>query len=374
MSDAKKVFANPGSIHQEGIAARVFLEEARKTIAHELGAKSRQIIFTSDLTESNNLAVLGFARRLEIDPGFDREGAQSRTLGSTHWITTSIEHSSILEGFSEVERRGGSVTHVEPDERGVISPQALERALRPNTVLVSIGWGNNEIGVVQELAQLSRVIRSHPSTSPIIFHSDAGQTPLYRSAHVHTLGVDMLSLGAGKLYGPRSSGALYVADPSRLAPILLGGNQEKGLRAGTEGVVPAVGLAKALQIAARDRAAESKRLSQLRKNLVETLLARVPGLMVNGALAHTLPHMLNVSIPGINAEYMVLALDREGIALSTRSACEVDKAHSHVVARLGGPEWRATNTLRISLGRDTTARDINRTAKTIALLTDLSRA
>lgn len=365
MNDAEAAYANPGAIHREAVAAKALLEESRKDIAYELGAKSGQIIFTSGLTESNNLAILGLARRLEM---------LGTPLPDTHWITTAIEHSSVLEAFAEVERRGGTVTHIEPDERGLISPEALQRALRPNTVFVSIGWGNNEIGVVQELSQLARVIHAHPSQTPVVFHSDAGQAPLYLSAHVHTLGVDACSLGAGKLYGPRSSGALYVADTSRFAPVIVGGNQEKGLRAGTEDVVPAVGFAQALKIATRDRASESKRLVQLRDGLAGALAERIPGLMVNGSLAHALPHMLNISIPDINAEYMVLALDRQGIALSTRSACNANEARSHVVAALGGPAWRARNTLRISLGRATSARDVRRIAETVPACISVSGA
>lgn len=365
MNDAEAAFANPGGIHREGVAAKAALEEARKGIARELGAKPGQIIFTSGLTESNNLAILGLARRLEMS---------GIALNGTHWITTSIEHSSVLETFAEVERRGGVVTHLEPDERGIISPETLQRALRPETVCVSVGWGNNEIGVVQELSELARVIRAHAVRTPVLFHSDAGQAPLYRSPHVHTLGVDMMSFGAGKLYGPRSSGALYVGDVSRLAPIIVGGNQEKGLRAGTEDVVPAVGFAAAFKIAARDRVPESRRLSKLRDELADSLIERISGLVINGSRVHALPHMLNVSIPDINAEYMALALDREGVALSTRSACNANEARSHVIAALGGPAWRAANTLRISLGRATTARDMRRIAETIAKLTPLSGA
>ncbi|MBI4087768.1 cysteine desulfurase [Candidatus Kaiserbacteria bacterium] len=351
MRGSEDTFGNPGSIHREGVAAKAALEEARKGIAHELEAKSGQIIFTSGLTESNNLAILGFARKLEMS---DTE------LSDTHWVTTSIEHSSVLEPFSEIERRGGTVTHIEPDQRGLISAEALRNALRPNTVFVSIGWANNEIGVVQPLSELSRIIRAHPSTKPIIFHSDAGQAPLYLSPRVHTLGIDLFSLGAGKLYGPRGTGALYVADASRLAAHIVGGGQEKGLRSGTEEVVLAAGFAAALDVVSRERAEEARRLGNLRDELAASVLSRIPDAIVNGDLKHTLPHMLNVSIPNISAEYLVLALDRAGIALSTRSACNAGESRSHVVAALGGSAWRAANTLRISLGRETRARDAKR--------------
>ncbi|MCR4325831.1 MAG: cysteine desulfurase [Patescibacteria group bacterium] len=370
MNDAEARFANPGSIHSEGVAARGLLEDSREKIAGKFGVKPRQVVFTSGLTESNNLAILGFARRLELS------GAR---FADTHWITTSIEHASVLEAFVEIERKGGIVTRVGPDERGIIAPEALRAALRPETVLVSVGWGNNEIGVVQDISALTRVVRAALPKKPVIFHSDAGQCPLYYSPQMHTLGVDVLSVGAGKLYGPRSSGALCVLDPSRFAPMVLGGEHEGGLRAGTEDVVPAVGFARALEVIARERSSEAARLGKLRDELALALAAKIPGIVFNGDRKHTLPHMLNVSIPDINSEYLVLALDAKGFALSTRSACESSAARSHVVHALGGApptaQWRSSNTLRISLGRDTSDSDVKRFAGTlVALLKDLPRA
>lgn len=363
MDKALRLSGNPGSVHEEGVAASAMLEQARETVAHELGAKARQIVFTSGLTEGNNLAILGFARKLELS---------GVPLDATHWITSSIEHSSILESFGDIERRGGTVTFVEPNERGVIHFKTLMHALRPNTVFVSIGWGNSEIGIVQNIAALSRVIRAHESKMHVFFHSDAGQAPLYRAPQVHTLDVDMLSLGSGKLYGPHESGALYVREPEALAPVMLGGGQERGLRAGTEKVASAAGFAAALQIISQERATEAKRLAQLRDTLAKELLERVPGIVVNGDLDKSLPHMLNVSIPSISAEYLVLALDRAGVALSTKSTCHEGATASHVVAALGGEPWRAANTLRVSLGRETSARDIRATVH--ALLQQLEGA
>ncbi|MDZ4227383.1 MAG: aminotransferase class V-fold PLP-dependent enzyme, partial [Patescibacteria group bacterium] len=262
MNDAEARFANPGSIHSDGVAARALLEDSREKIASEFGVKPRQIVFTSGLTESNNLAILGFARRRELS------GAR---LSGTHWITTSIEHASVLEVFAEIERRGGTVTRIMPDERGIIAPEALRAAMRPDTVFVSIGWGNNEIGSVQDISALTRVARAALTKHPVIFHSDAGQCPLYYSPQMHTLGVDVLSVGAGKLYGPRSSGVLCVLDPSGFAPVIFGGGQEGGLRAGTEDVVPSVGFARALEIIARERGAEAVRLGKMRDELARAL-------------------------------------------------------------------------------------------------------
>lgn len=355
MNEAESTFGNPGSLHKEGVEARRVLESARERIAQQIGCKSRQIFFTSGLTESNNLAILGYARALDI----------KGTLRGSHWITSSIEHSSVLSCFSEIERLGGAVTHVEPLPSGLISEQALQRALRPSTVFVSIGWANNEIGTIQRLAALSRTIRAHESAHmKIHFHSDAGQAPLYEAAQVHSLGVDSLSVGSGKLYGPRTIGALFLDDPSVMAPTLLGGGQEKGLRSGTEKIAPAIGFAVALEEVAKERLREAKRLKDLRDSFVKELISRYPDLVVNGDLRHALPHMLNVSVPGEKTgEYLALRADHLGIALSTKSACDEGNQFSHVVDALSEDSWRSRNTLRLSFGRETTTSDIAQALK-----------
>lgn len=373
MNDAEAVFANPGAIHADGVAAKRALEGARSRIAKHFGVKARHLIFTSGLTEANNLAVLGAARRLAIG-GTD--------LSQTHWIVSSIEHDSVLACLGEVERLGGTVTFVDPDEKGLIHPDVVRRAMRPETIFVSVGWANNELGTLQPLGRIARLLREHETKfkTRVLFHADAGQAPLYLPTVISSLGVDLLALGAGKLYGPRSAGALYVSEHERLAPILLGGKQEMGLRAGTEEVVPAVGFAAALDVVVGEREREAKRLSKLRDELAAQLTARIPGLIVNGDLRHALPHMLNVSIPNIQSEYVTLALDHEGIAVSTKSACrEGEESMSHVVLALGdakgagssvglAKEERSKNTIRLSLGRDTRDQDIRVVAATFARL------
>ncbi len=369
MAKVAPQFGNPGAVHTEGLAAHRAHENARAAIARALGARPRQIIFTSGLTESINLAVLGYARKLEIG------GAQ---LSKTHWITTGIEHSAVLEPFADIERRGGKVTHLMPDARGTISPEKLKAALRPETVFVSVGWANNETGVVQDIARMSQAIRKHKGKHRILFHTDAGQTPLYLSPHVHSLGVDCMSIGSEKLYGPRGAGALYIEEPNSIAPILLGGGQEGGLRSGTEDPLASSGFAAAVEAMERLRANEVKRVRTLRNDLAKELQAKVPGLIVNGELKRALPHMLNISIPKVHAEYLMLALDREGFDVSTKSACRSDDAVSHVIQALaaaskgeGSAPWRAKNTLRISLGRTTTARDTKRLAEMLLRLASL---
>ncbi len=356
---ASRMFANPGAIHEDGVAAKRVLTAARESLAAHLGCKARELIFTSGLTEANNIALIGLARGLEL---------RKRSLTDTHWIVSSIEHSSVLECFAEIERMGGTVSYVEPDAKGIVRAEEVAALLRPATVLVSVGWGNNEIGTVQPLAAIARALRGYEKEHKIniLLHSDAGQAPLYRSPQVHSLGVDMLALGSGKLYGPRGIGCLYVNNRASLSATIFGGGQERGLRSGTEDVALAAGFAAAFDEITLEREVEAKRLQTLRDNFAREIVARIPGAVVNGDLKHTLPHMLNISLPGERTgEYLVLALDHAGLALSTKSACREGEAVSHVVAALGEEPWRAGNTLRFSFGRDTTQKHIKLALETL---------
>ena len=359
MREAETLVGNPGAIHAEGVAAARSLADSRAHIAAELGCKARELLFTSGLTEANNLAIVGFARALE---------RARRSLAGTHWLVSSIEHASVLECFVEVERMGGTVSYLEPDARGIVPPKTVQAALRPETTFLSVGWANNELGTVQPLADIARTLHAYGKehSTKIIFHTDAGQAPLYRATSGHSLGVDLMSLGGNKLYGPHGVGALFVKSGISLAPVFFGGRQERGLVPGTESVALAAGFAAVFAQIARERDAEAERLGALRDALAQELEDTLPGLVVNGDLKHALPHMLNVSIPNISTEYLTLALDHEGIAVSTKSACrEGEESKSHVVAALGGPEWRAQNTLRFSLGRETADGDIKEVARTL---------
>ncbi len=360
MRAAEGLVGNPGGIHAEAVTAKDELESARDGIARELACKSREIVFTSGLTEANNLAVLGFARKLQTRPVGTRRvsnGVKDAFEG-THWVVSAIEHSAVLESFSEIERLGGKVTHINPDEQGLFSPEKVLHAIREDTVFLSIGWANNETGAVQPLRDISRAVKEkHPG---VIIHADAGQAPLYRSPQVHTLGVDLMSLGSNKLYGPHGIGALYVATNVEIASTIHGGGQERNLRSGTENVALAAGFANAFACISRERNNESRRLEGLRGNLARELSARIPSALLNTPLKHSLPHMLNISIPDIQCEYVALSLDRAGIAISTKSACAEGGAKaSHVVAALGGEAWRSENTLRFSLGRETRRSDLD---------------
>ncbi len=367
---ASQEYGNPGAIHTEGVEAHVSLTRARESVARQLGCKPREIIFTSGGTEGNNLAILGFARKQLLLRG---------TLAHTHWIVSAIEHPSVLEAYGEVERLGGEVTFAPCDAHGVIMPEEIERLLRKETVFVSIGWGNGEIGTIQPLARIARVIAAHGKVygTTILLHSDAGQAPLYEAAHPRSLGVDLLSLDSGKLYGPRGIGALYMSDRADISGVTFGGSQERGLRAGTENVALAAGFAKAFDIIALERVDEGRRLRELRNDFAREIAALIPAVVFNTDLRNSLPHILNISVPNINSEYVVLALDHAGFALSTKSACREGEAReSHVVkalavaaealAKEAGLHWRATSTLRFSFGRATTVLDLSLAAQALA--------
>ncbi len=367
LAQALGIAGNPGALHAEGVEASRSLEAARESVAREFGCKPRQIIFVSGGTEANNLALLGLAQAR------DKRG---ESLEGTHWIVSSIEHPSVLQPLSEIERFGGAVSYVDPDARGRISPESVANLLTPRTVCVSVGWANSEIGVVQPLSDIARAMRAFEAENKtkIIFHSDAGQAPLYRATLAHSLGVDILTLDSGKLYGPRGIGALYISNRVELAALMAGGGQERGLRPGTENVALASGFAEALQQVSKIREVEAKRLGTLRDILRDLIQKAVPSAIVNGDLAHGLPHMLNISIPDTQSEYLTLALDHAGVAVATKSACrEGEESRSHVVEALlagqvGGETWRAENTLRFSLGRDTTLSDVKKTAEILAKL------
>ena len=381
MVKAIDIIGNPSSIHKEGVEAAIALTRARAAIALQLACKPRDIVFTSGGTEANNLAILGYARDLmrKLNGRSDLPGGgptssrdhSSPLLHGTHWIVSSIEHPSVLESFSEIEQLGGEVSFIDPDSRGLISVERLAQILRPQTVFVSIGWANGEIGIVQSIQSLTKTIRAYEKKhgTRIIFHTDAGQAPLYKVTHVHSLGVDLMTLDSTKLYGPRGCAVLYVGSSVDLKPILHGGGQERHLRPGTENVVSIIGFAKAFGIVSARRTRESDRLKTMRDMLLEILNRALSGIIVNTDIDRALPHILSISVPNINSEYFTLSLDAHGIAISTKSACrEGEEQKSRVVDMLGGPEWRAKNTLRLSLGYCTTAQDMEYVAQTLIMI------
>lgn len=334
-------YGNPSSAHSLGEEARVAVEEARRKVADLIGAMPHEIFFTSGGTEANNWALLG----LTIMKG--------RNEG--HLITTEVEHPSILEVTRFLESLGFEVTYLSVDGKGRVDPEDVRKALRPDTVLVSVMHANNETGVLQPISEIASVTRE----AGVPFHTDAVQTVGHLPLDVRELGVDLLSLSAHKFCGPKGIGALFVREGLDLAPLMRGGGQERGMRSGTENVPGIVGIGKASEIAMEAMREEAERLRELKLRLYEGLRDRVPGLHLNGDLEGSLPGILNVSIEGVPGETLVLNLDLEGIRVSTGSACHSHRIEpSHVLMAMGLGERRALEAVRFSLGRWTREDDI----------------
>ena len=317
----KEFWANPASIHSFGVLAKEKLSLLRNKAATSLSARPKEIFFTSGGTESNNLAIFGVFAELEM------AGLDIRKL---HAITTNIEHSSVLNCFRELERRGLSVTFVAVDSNGIISPDSIRNALRDNTVLVSVMYANNEIGTIQPIGEISRLIRKHNSRtfsssdgkkSKTFFHTDACQAPLYLDLSVAQLGVDLLSLDGHKMYGPKGVGALYVKSATPVGPTMFGGGQEAGIRPTTENLPAIAGFEAALSIASANQAKESARLNKLRDYFFRSVQKYFPGTIINGDTINRLPNNANISFLGFDAEELSIRLDAYGVACSTKSAC-----------------------------------------------------
>lgn len=355
---AVQLVGNPGGLHKESVEAKKVLSDARAGVARVLGATAREVVFVSGATEANNLAIRGRAQYILRERG---------SLSGTHWITSAIEHDAVLQPLAEIERLGGTITHIDPNAHGILTSESVSRALRSETVFISIGWSNSEIGTVQSIAQIAACVRAHEARfgTRVVFHSDAGQAPLYEKTTFRSLGVDLLSVDSGKLYGPRGIGALVLASGVPIEPIIFGGAQESGMRPGTENVALAAGFSVALAMLLNERESEAHRAARLRDLLYTGLSEKIPTIIRNGT-RDVLPHILNITIPGISTEYFVLSLDAAGFAVSTKSACREGKAgRSHVVEALGdfdavSVETRAAHTVRFSLGHATTEDDIRR--------------
>lgn len=340
-----KHFGNPGGIYQEGVYAKKVLEESRNSVAELLGARSEEIIFTSGGTESNNLAIIGFFNYLE----------EKNLLKGSHIITSAIEHPSVLEVFKKYERKGLEVSFAPVDNEGVLDLKSFKKLLKKNTIFVSIMYVNNEIGTIQPLKEVSKILKEF--NSEIVFHSDASQGPLFLDVDVNNLGVDLMSLDGQKVYGPKGIGVLYIKKGINLSPVIIGGSQERGLRPGTENIPLIVGLVSALKIVDKEREEVQKKTLELREYFLDKLL-KIPGVKLNGSRKNRIANNINVSIKGQDSEYLVVILDSKGIACATKSACIRDReVGSYVVQALNGEG----NGLRFSLGRETTKEDLDKT-------------
>lgn len=339
---------NASSLHAEGRAARTALDGARGRIAVLLGVRPQEVVFTGGGSEADNLAVLGIARALR---------AKGR-----HVVSTPIEHHAVLHALDVLRDDDWEVTLVPVDGEGRIDEAAFAAALRPDTVLATVAYANNEIGVVQPIARLAEAARARG----VLFHTDAVQAPAYLPIGLPQLGVDLLSLAAHKFYGPKGVGALVVRTGVPLAPVIHGGSQEFAKRAGTENVAGIVGMAAALQWAVDERSEAAARVGSLRDRFEAALAARIPDVRVHAGGAVRLPNNSNVAFLGVESEQLLLRLDLEGIAVSAGSACAAGALEpSHVIAALGlAPEWKR-GVIRFSLGRLTTEREVARTLEVL---------
>ena len=332
---------NASSMHAAGQEARRAVDQARAEVAAAVGARPAEVVFTSGATESDNLAVLGVAF-----------AGQHR---GRHILTSAIEHHAVLEACHVLEDQGYAVTRVPVDARGVVDPDDVRRALRPDTVLVSVMAANNEIGTLQPVAEIGRLTRERQ----IPFHSDATQLVGAMPVDVDELGVDLLSLSAHKRYGPKGVGALYVRPGVPLKPLQLGGSHERGRRGGTENVPGIVGLGAALRIAVREMAQEHRRVTALRDRLMREALA-LPGAQLNGDPGRRLANNVNLSFDGTDSQSLVMGLDLHGVAASAGSACSSGSMEpSHVLVALGLAPQRAASAVRLTLGRTTSDADIS---------------
>jgi cysteine desulfurase len=337
-------FGNPSSVHHYGQQAKAAIDEARTDVANLIGAEPSEVLFTSGGTEADNIAIRGAAEALE-------------TTGRRHLVASAIEHEAVLNTLKALAKRGWRTTLLPVDQSGVVSPAALREALADDTAVVSVMHANNEIGTVQPVAELARAAHERGA----LFHTDAVQSAGKIAVDVKTLGVDMLSMSAHKFYGPKGVGALWIRRGLRVMPILTGGRQERSRRAGTENVSGIVGMGVAARIASGKMAEEGRRLSALRDRLEAGILGAVPGTVVNGSIGARVPNTTNISFERIEAESLLIALDLQGVAVSTGSACSSGTLEpSHVLKAMGFNAHRTQNSIRFSLGAANTEAEIDR--------------
>jgi cysteine desulfurase len=355
-------FGNPSSVHHFGQRTKAIVDEARAAVAALIGADPADVVFTSGGTESDNFAIRGVAEAMEA-------------AGRRHLIATSIEHEAVLNTLRALGRRGWRTTLLAVDQTGVVAPESLRAVIADDTAIVSVMHANNEVGTIQPVPELAAIAHERGA----LIHSDAVQSAGKIPVNVKRLGVDLLSLSAHKMGGPKGAGAVWMRRGVRLTPLLTGGRHERNRRAGTENVAGIAGFGVAAEIAARKMAAESGTLSSLRDRLEQGVIGAVPGTSVNGGTSPRVPNTTNISFERVEAESLLIALDLAGIAVSTGSACSSGTLEpSHVLKAMGFPAHRTQNSIRFSLGQGNTEADIDRVVTAlpgiVEKLRNLSRA
>ncbi|MDQ3076679.1 MAG: cysteine desulfurase [bacterium] len=353
-------FGNPSALYKEGVLAKVAISDARKKIAELLAIRPEEMVFTASGTEADNLALIGTVEAWK--DGF-----------VPHIITTTIEHPGILEVCKHLEKNGCEVTYVPVEENGIVDPQKIKSALKENTVLVSIMYANNEIGTIQPIRDIARIVqeykKSHPSKLALPYlHTDASQAANYLDVSFQRLGVDMMTLDASKFYGPKGVGLLASKRYVNIKPLILGGGQEKGLRAGTENVPGIVGFAHALVLAEQMKEKEIQRLQELQELFISHVIKYYPDVFIQGDIQKRLPNNVNIAKLGLDSEFAVIKLDHAGISCSSASSCMnlSEESYSYVINALGerGRASRSSS-LRFTFGRKTTRKEIKLTLNKI---------
>ncbi len=352
-----EVYGNPSSVHAFGQAAKAGMDKARDQVAKALNCDPAEVIFTGCGTESDNTVLLGVAEKYK-DKG-------------RHIITTNIEHHAILHTCEYLEKQGYAITYLPVDEYGLVTPEQVREAIRPDTILVSIMFANNEIGTIMPIPEIAAVCHE----KGVLFHTDAVQAIGHIPVDVKAMGIDMLSLSAHKFHGPKGVGVLYCRKGLRLPSFIKGGAQEKGRRAGTENVAGIVGLGAAIELACSHMEENAARMTALRDRLMQGIAANIPEVKLNGHPTKRLPNNVNYSIRYIEGESILLMLDMNGIAASSGSACTSGSLDpSHVLLALGLPHEIAHGSVRLTLGDDTTEEDIDYTIDVLTKTTQRLRA
>ncbi|HHU33039.1 MAG: cysteine desulfurase NifS [Zhaonellaceae bacterium] len=352
-------YGNPSSIHSFGREAKKALENAREQVAGLIGAKPEEIIFTSGGTEADNLAVIGTAL--------------ANQKKGKHLITSVIEHHAVLDSFKYLEKQGFEVTYIPVDEYGLVNPDHVAKAVKEQTILLSIMHVNNEVGTIQPIKEIAEIIKS--KSQDIIIHTDAVQSVGKIPVDVNELKVDLLTASSHKIYGPKGVGCLYVRKGTKIEPRYFGGGQERKRRPGTENLPGIVGFGKAAELAKQELKQEMVKLSELRDMLMDGILKTIPDVKINGDREKRIPGNVNVSIRYVEGEALLLSLDMKGIAASSGSACTSGSLDpSHVLLAMGIPHEIAHGSLRMTLGRDNTKEDIQYVLDTLPGIVNKLRA
>ncbi len=398
----QKEFGNPSSIYDAGERAKLAIESARFNIAKILDCRAKEILFTGGGTESINTAIFGVVRNFIAEQAKNKKTAKVLP----HIITTAIEHDAVLKSFEALGQEDVQVTLLQVDREGFVDLKKLTKAIKPNTILVSVMYANNEIGTVQPISEIAGMLRKINKTRlaskkplpQIVFHTDACQASGALNLNVNKLGVDLMTLNASKIYGPKQVGLLYIRSGVKIKPLIYGGGQENGLRSGTENTPGVVGFAKALEIAEKSREKETQRLISLRDGFYTQLKKALPNVILNGPeilsnkpIANKnskfehfhsaqnnlkrLPNNINISIPNVEGETLMLYLDLAGIIVSTGSACSSTSMDpSHVLMAIGRTKNQAQSSIRMTLGKQTTKDQLVYASKVISsLVKDLGK-